>query len=138
MWAVSAILFTLVVIPVTYYAVYKKEYETEKSYLAFKVLLSNSTWCEGAKTDSAKAIKELFSNESVQKLLLFNRYQEVLYFNSENFDELLKLLFLNNLVLQSDSNFTTRKISDGLTVLKKISKAAKSAGFRVSDVTEYL
>ena len=35
---------------------YKNDYDAEKYYLALKVLLSNSTWCEEAKTDSAKSI----------------------------------------------------------------------------------
>jgi len=101
-------------------------------------LLSNSTWCEDAKTDSVKSVKKILSNESVQKLLHFNRYQEILYFNSENFEELLKILFINNLLLQSEKKITIKKINDGLLVLKKIAKAAKSAGYRVSDVVEYL
>ena len=83
-------------------------------------------------------MKNLFSNENVQKLLHFNRYQEVLYFNSENFEELLKLLFLNNLLLQSDKKLTNKKINDGLAIINKMSKAAKSAGYRVSEVTEFL
>jgi glycosidase len=117
---------------------YKNEYDAEKSYLALKVLLSNSTWCEEVKSDSGKALKKLFSNEAVQKLLHFNRYQEVLYFNSENFEELLKILFLNNLLMQSDKKLTGKQISDSLAVLKKVGKAAKSAGYRVSEVVEYL
>ena len=117
---------------------YANDYDTEKYYLTLKVLLSKPTWCSDAKNDSAKSVKELFSDESVQKLLLFNRYQEVLYFNSENFEELLKILFLNNLLLQSDKKITTQKISDSLAIIKKVGKAAKSAGYRVSDVVEYL
>jgi hypothetical protein len=117
---------------------YKNDYDAEKYYLALKVLLSDSTWCEEAKTDAAKSVKNLFSNENVQKLLHFNRYQEVLYFNSENFEELLKLLFLNNLLLQSDKKLTAKKINDGLALIKKMNEAAKSAGYRVADLVEYL
>ena len=100
--------------------------------------MSNSTWCEEAKNDSVQSIRKLFSNESTQKLLHFNRYKEILYFNAEIFGELLKMLFINNLLLQSDKKLTAKKINDGLTTIKKISNAAKSAGYKVSEVVEYL
>jgi len=117
---------------------YKNEYEVEKFYLVTKIILTYSSWCEKAKTDPTKSIKELFSSESVQKLLHFNRYQEVLYFNSENFEELLKLLLLNNLLLQSDKKITAKKIRDEISIIKRISKAAKSAGYKVAHVAENL
>ena len=117
---------------------YKNDYDAEKYYLALKVLLSNSSWCEEAKNDPAQSIRKLFSNESTQKLLHFNRYKEILYFNAESFGELLKMLFINNLLLQSDKKLTAKKINDGLTTIKKISNAAKSAGYKVSEVVEYL
>ena len=117
---------------------YANEYDAEKHYLTLRVLLSKPTWCSQAKTDSENAVKELFSNDAVQKLLHFNRYQEILYFNAENFEELLKILFLNNLLLQSDKKITANNYFDGLAIIKWVGKAAKSAGYRVSDVVEYL
>ena len=117
---------------------YGDDYSTEKYYQTLKVLLSFSTWFTDAIDNPTKAINVLFSSDNVQNLLQFNRYQEVLYFNAENFEELLKILFLNNLLLQSDKKLTSKKISDGLAIIKKIGKAAKSAGYRVSDFVETL
>lgn len=131
-WLLGKIIYTV------FSEYYKNEYESEKYFLAGKVLLSNAAWCEKAKSNPALAIKDLFSDESVQKLLHFNRYKEILYFNAENFEELSKLLFLNSLQIQSDKKLSTRIINDGLVLIKKMNKAAKSAGYRVAAVIDYL
>lgn len=117
---------------------YAKEYDVEKYYLLLKVLLSNATWFSEAKKNTAFFIKKLFSNEDVQKLLQFNRYQEVLYFNAENFEELLKLLNINYLMLNSERNLTAISINENLKTINNITNTAKSAGYRVGKVVELL
>jgi hypothetical protein len=48
------------------------------------------------------------------------------------------LLLLNKFLLQTDKKLTDKKIGNDLVIIKKLRKAAKSSGFRVSEVVEYL
>ena len=121
-----------------FFEFYGDDYSTEKYYQTLKIILSFSTWLTDAIDNPAKAINILFSSDNVQNLLQFNRYQEILYFNAENFEELLKILFLVNLLVQSEKKLTTNKIDQGLILIKKMGKSAKSAGYRITTFVENL
>ena len=122
----------------TYSELYINEVFSEKYYLTFRILLELGEWFSDALVKPKEAIKILFTNENVQKLLQFNRYQEILYFHAENFEELLKILFINSLTVQAENKLTTKQINNGTLLIKKLVKAAKSSGYRVAKLIELL
>jgi hypothetical protein len=92
-----------------------------------KLLVKHANWCEIAsrqETDVADKILYLLADHEVQEYLGFNRYQGILWFNKESFDDLLWWLFITSIItfgLYEDEK-TTAAIEFCYRVVKTIQK----------------
>lgn len=117
---------------------YKDEYLANKYYHVLKMLLTFPDWFSLTTKNPSKAINTLFSNDLVQKLLQFNRYQDIVYFNEENFEEVLKFLLIIDLLIQSDKKLMVKKISNSILMISKLKISANKAGYQVIKFMEDL
>jgi glycosidase len=69
------------------------DYSTDRQMLLIKILTLLSDWLEKYSQNPISAIQSLFQYQEVQKYLMINQYQEVLYFHYESMIELLATLY---------------------------------------------
>jgi len=70
-----------------------KDKDPEKTVLLVKAVSTDIYWFDKLIKDANKALRFLFSNPAVSSYLKVNRYREILYFDKENFEQLITAYF---------------------------------------------
>ena len=69
----------------------------------------------------------------------FNRFNNVLYFNKEAFEELLSWLFINTLLMQSaPKRFPQQKVNKLFKSMGRLFKAAGNSGYEWEKFAGYI
>ncbi len=112
--------------------------ESEQFLLQLKALTIHQNWLEKALDNLPAALEALFQQPESQKLLQVHRYQEILYFAREPFEQFL----LNSLMIGILSDASGPKAIEG-KVLKKwfefltdLYEKADKAGYRVEKMLQ--
>jgi glycosidase len=121
-----------------------KSNETEnagESIVLIKLLTSHQNWQSFAKSKDQNplAIMRIFlSDPEVQQYLRINRFQNVLWFNKEAFDELVRWLYIIALI----DSLSKKEISGEIILIFEITqtwlKAAEKSGFQIENLLEQL
>jgi hypothetical protein len=120
-----------------------------------KILISQETVHDPLDTAQKRAYKilvDLLKDHETQNFLGVNRYQEVLWFNQESFNELSNWIFvteivrrvskLDGVILPHDENERDsilqiqEIITDSYQLIKALKEAEKESGFRVDHLIE--
>ncbi len=120
--------------------------EVQRAVILIKVLTSHSSWWDVAKDkkpDPYTLIQKLLRNAEVQDYLQINRFREVLWYNKESFDSLMKWLAAVAIIdtLQSwktDKDQACKDIAIHFSLIEKIRKAEKSAAYQLENLLEAL
>jgi glycosidase len=115
-----------------------------ESVQLLKILISHQNWYKGLapkKKNAALALKSWLKDPELQEYLRINRYEGVLWFNKEAFDELTRCLLAIALIKTfTDSKLSDKKISSRTKgcykIIHHIRKASKESGFQVEKLLE--
>jgi glycosidase len=120
--------------------------EVQRATAIIKILTSHAQWWNlenEKKADPFKVIQNLLRDAEVQDYLQVNRYREVLWFNKESFNDLLKWLNIAAvtdalITWEEDRNKTCKEISQRYLLIEKFRRAEKDAGYQVEMLLDAL
>jgi hypothetical protein len=108
-----------------------------------KILTRHQDWYARIQTscDAYDTLKMWFEDEDIRLFLQFNRYQDVLWFNKETFEELLNWMTVIQVIDEiSKRSRSSQAQSSGLKrsllVIKKLLKAMHRSNFQVDLLLE--
>ncbi|MFN2265966.1 MAG: alpha-amylase family glycosyl hydrolase [Anaerolineales bacterium] len=116
------------------------------SLTTIKILILHQDWYKSSSPRAKRAYKILevmLEDEFVQNFLQINRYQGVLWFNKEKFQELLAWMMRAAMVIGiehwgQDVEDTEVMISDCYRAIRKLQKAEKKSDYQVEMLLEVL
>jgi hypothetical protein len=111
------------------------------SITLIKLLTSHQRWFE--ERTPYRLLESLLKDNEVQQFLQINRYNDILWFNREAFDDLLWWLMVLAAVeissdLQRPTHQVTRDLEDCHGTIQKLKEAAKTSGYQVEKLLEIL
>jgi hypothetical protein len=117
------------------------ETASSRSVNVIKVLTTHQGWFEGKR--AYQVLESLLKDNEVQEFLQINRYNEILWFNREAFDDLLWwVMVLAAVQISSDPRRPThqaaRDLEDCYGTIQRLQEAAKKSGFQVEKLLEIL
>ena len=119
------------------------EHVSWRSVGIIKLLNSHQDWYDSQipkKQRAYHALQSWLRDNELQQFLGVNRYQDVLWFNSESFQELLWWMFLISLVKTSpkmgQSDIGAQEIITQYEVITELLKAAEESGYQVEGLLE--
>ncbi len=106
-----------------------------------KLLTSHQSWFEDG--NPYRVLESLLKDGEVHQFLQINRYNDILWFNREAFDDLLRWLMLLAAVeiisdLQRPANQVAKDLEDCNGMIQRLSEAAKRSGYQVEKLLEAL
>jgi hypothetical protein len=93
-----------------------------------KIATEHQNWLGNATTLPQKTLTIMLGDEDVRRYIGVNRYQGVLYFSKERFEELLWWLMLAATVKTSDGG---EQLAQGREVLARLTQAAAASGYQL-------
>jgi glycosidase len=106
-----------------------------------KVLTSHQHWflieAPGASPGAHQVLQDLLKDDEVQQFLRVNRYQGVLWFNKEAFDQLLRWLLLVatiSTVAHSPPSEAPAEVLACHEVIQRLSQAGQKSGYQVEEL----
>jgi len=113
-----------------------------QTIILIKLLVSHTNWWEQPSADQAyRLIEAVFSEAEAQQYLGVNRYQDILWFNQEAFDELIWWLFVISVVdcaTTRSADQVAKSIVSRYTVVQEIQKAATNSKYQVEKLLNAL
>ena len=111
-----------------------------------KFLTSHQKWVNIKKSKKKRAYHSLMSwlqDSEVQYFLGINRYQGVLWFNKESFEQLLRWMFLVAVIdvltaSQAESSEVRKRISQHFDVIRQMQSAESASEYQVEKLLEAL
>jgi glycosidase len=113
-----------------------------KSVTEVKFLTLHQHWFEneGRPQTAARVLEVLLRDDAVRQFLQFNRFQDVLWFNKEAFEELLAWL-LCIAAVEITASFpeseAADKIDEAFELIQQLDRAKKKSGYQVEKLTEF-
>jgi hypothetical protein len=120
------------------------EQEARDAVKTIKILVRHHEWYLAGSpraTRSSRILQGLLADEIVQSFLQVNRYQEILWFNQESFDELLTWM-IRSAALNSidqwglESEQASEQISTAFQVIRKLRRAAEGSEYQVEKLLD--
>jgi hypothetical protein len=117
------------------------DHNTNEGVYLVKLLTTHQNWItelvSGTMT-SDQTIRTIISDPEVQSFIQINRFKNVLWFNKENFDKLIKnLSIIGLIIIRSRNKLDTRKLYEEFILLFKTAdkwiKAAEKAKYQVDE-----
>ncbi len=116
----------------------------EKGIRLIKILTLHQDWYEVEATQGEsvrKIFESLLQDEEVRNYLHVHRFQDVLWFNKEAFEEFLWWLFTESIVnVASDERLPPEQIGQKIVrnfrIIKKIRQAGEKSGYQVEKLLE--
>lgn len=110
--------------------------EIQSALLAVKIAVKNQTWLIDRNQQSVELLlKNWFSDINIQSFVHVNRYNDVLWYNRESFNELLTLLQITALIESQKEGTSSSAIAENLIqideIFKKIRSKVKQSGYQV-------
>jgi hypothetical protein len=109
-----------------------------------KILISHQNWYEIKTTKSKRAyqiLKSILEDEDVQRFLQVNRYQDILWFNKEAYEQLLSWLLkvgaINTLAdVDIDETQSVEQIANQYRIIRKLKKAESGSNYQLEKLIE--
>jgi hypothetical protein len=109
-----------------------------------KILIRHQDWYEAGppkSTRNYRILEGLLADEYIQNFLQVNRYQEILWFNKEQFDALMSWMMRTAAVNGIErwgikAGDTAEQIASAYQVVRKLLKAEKGSGYQVEKLLE--
>jgi hypothetical protein len=117
------------------------ESEAWRAVALIKILTSHQGWSmPGAAVQAHELVHTLLSDGEVQHYVRVNRYQDVLWFNKETFEELLRgLLWVAS--IQASGRLSTAEARQEAKacyeLLEVLRRAAEASGYRVEELLKW-
>jgi glycosidase len=119
-------------------------YSSEAESIALlKILVAQQSWVANVpkKKPALKLLETWLSDPEIQDYLRVNRYEGVLWFNKEAFDNLLRSLLsvalISNISKGSEVLEKTSTLNlKGYKIIRKIHKAAKKSGYQIEKLLQ--
>ena len=115
-----------------------EEHLAWRSVGIIKILNSQQDWYDKQvprKLRSYRALKSWLSVSEIHQFLGVNRYQDILWFNKESFEELIWWMFTISLIEISATddltNNVTAQVIERYDIIRALSKAAKETGYQI-------
>ncbi len=111
---------------------------------AIKILISHQAEpAAPGKIGAYQALQSWLEDDEIQRYLGINRYQGILWFNQESFDELLHWLFLREIILVgSDASLSAAEIVERVIasyrLVQVLQQAETSSGYQVAKFIDEL
>jgi glycosidase len=127
------------------------EADAWRSVASIKVLVSHQSWLdsnEKIKNRAYDSLRGLLNDFDVQRYIGVNRYQDILWFNQESFEQLLWWLFASRVIdltagqtgtPEAESDAVVRvaqAISDSYDIIKRLQKAEQESRYQVERLLE--
>ncbi len=117
---------------------------TDEAVHLVKILTTHQNWITklvSGDLTSDQTIRNIISDPEVQSFIQINRFKNVLWFNKENFEKLVKYLTILGLInIRSQNDLDSEKINERLILIYKITnqwvKAAEEAKYQVDKFFE--
>jgi hypothetical protein len=111
------------------------------SITLIKLLTSHQRWFE--EKSAYRVLESLLKDSEVQQFLEINRYNDILWFNKEAFDDLLWWLrLLAAIEISSDpqrpAHQAAKDLEDCYGIMQRLKEAAKKSGYQVEKLLEIL
>ncbi len=111
------------------------------SVKTIKILTSHQRWCQGSRPVEDRAhhvLRSLLQDDEVQQLLRINRYQDVLWFNQEAFEQLLWwMMWITAVTMTVEQDGTgDRTIETCYQIVQHLRRAAEASRFRVESLLD--
>jgi len=110
-----------------------------RSVRKVKLLVRHSRWCLDGTTQANQAaavIEKLLQDADVQQFIGSNRYQGVLWFNKESFEDLMWWLFqgavIEILAEEEDASARAESILGCFRLVKRLQEAAEKSDFQLA------
>jgi len=118
--------------------------EAWQSVNMIKILIRHQDWYEAGPpkvTRNYRILEGLLVDEYIQNFLQVNRYQEILWFNKEQFRALMSWMMKTAAVngierWGTNAGDTVEQIASGYQVVRKLLKAEKESGYQVEKLLE--
>jgi hypothetical protein len=118
--------------------------EALNSIVMIKILIRQQQWFESIHPKNQSAytlLRSLLQDEDVRHFLQVNRYQNVLWFNKEAFEQLLGWLVTIAVInLQSDPDLDQSQIDDRIAeqyrIIQQLDKAQSKSDYQVEKLLE--
>jgi hypothetical protein len=112
-----------------------------RTVILIKLLTTHQGWFE--EKGASQFLGSLLKNNEVQQFLQINRYNDILWFNREAFDDLVWWLkLLAAIEISSDpkrtAHQTAKDLEDCNGTIQRLSEAAKKSGYQVEKLVELL
>jgi hypothetical protein len=122
------------------------EFESWRSIGLIKILIQHQDWylVDTPKRKRAyRIISKLFEDENVREYLQINRYQGILWFNQESFEDLLAWLMRIAVInIYADQSISSEEPRDQITniyqTIRKIKRAESKSNFQVERLLDEL
>jgi hypothetical protein len=109
-----------------------------------KFLTLHQYWCKGEKVRGkyiAYILEDLLKDEDIWSFLQVHRFQDVLWFNKEAFEEFTQWMFIISTInILSDDSLQSEQIAQGILrcyrVIKALEKAKQKSGYQVDKLLE--
>jgi len=95
---------------------------------AVKIATEHQNWLRNATTLPQKTLTTMLGDEDVRRYIGVNRYQGVLYFSKERFEELLWWLMLAATLTTSDA---ANELAQGREIVARLTQAAAASGYQL-------
>jgi hypothetical protein len=112
-----------------------------RSVILIKLLTTHQGWFETKR--AYRVLESLLKDNEVQQFLQTNRYNDILWFNREAFDDLLWWLrLLAAIEISSDpqrpAHQAAKDLEDCYGIMQRLKEAAKKSGYQVEKLLEIL
>ncbi|MGQ9646654.1 MAG: alpha-amylase family glycosyl hydrolase [Thermodesulfobacteriota bacterium] len=112
-----------------------------RAVVLIQLLTSHQRWFEEKK--ALRVMESLLKDNEVQQFLQINRYNDILWFDSEAFDDLLWWLMVLATVeissdLQRPATLQARDLEDCYVIIQRLKEAATKSGYQVEKLLEAL
>ena len=120
----------------------KTQIQSEERIQLLRLLISSQDELLTLKNDNAgRILQELLRNTEIQSFLRFNRFQDILWFNSERFSTFTKLLFSITLLkvdIEPSTNEFSSHLKKFLAIINLWNEGMKKSDFQVEKLLSYL
>jgi glycosidase len=114
------------------------EQSVDYAITVVKILTAHQHWLQGGSTKQMhEMLSSLFRDNDVQRALMVNRYQEILWFNKEAFEQLLWWLFVITMIAHGAAS--PQRPAEILRCRKMVNmfqQASEASGYRVEKLLE--
>ncbi|HWQ12810.1 MAG TPA: hypothetical protein VNL77_08420, partial [Roseiflexaceae bacterium] len=102
-----------------------------RAVAAVKIAVSEQAWHAREPADPRRALRKLLGDDEVRRYIGVNRYQGVLWFSKERFEELLWWLLLAAALPPLAEGDGAEAVADARQVMERLTRAGEASGYQL-------